>query len=335
MTDAWWWHEGFAHTYVMFQKLSRPHAGPLNIYDPKHWPLMISWMGLVGPKFDWWPICQSWRADLMDITISIARLVMLVRTLVRLQRVRRCVNHSLRRLGAPPMAKITLKVPCACQVLPARSLWKSTVATGAWSDLAKSWFMSQVRVVHGKPKTFQSLCRVSSLARKVSWEEVLGHDHGFSLQQRVSMLHSRKVPRRWDIEVRRSTEDLVHEVIEVIMLVVNKYLHAGSTIQHLLWYHGDSLRCHAAIARTEKHWLASRREYAAHSQGMMPDDDCVVVPDDKEKKVCWIVRRPMFNISVLNYVTNNGMWKLTSKSLEKANRDTYHILKSRSTTQVT
>ena len=111
MKDAWWWHEGYAHTYVMFQKLSRPHAGPLNIYDPKHWPLMISWMSLVGPKFDWWPLCQSWRADLMDITISIARLVMLVRTPVRLQRVRRCVNHSLRRLGAPPMAKIILKVP--------------------------------------------------------------------------------------------------------------------------------------------------------------------------------------------------------------------------------
>ena len=56
MKDAWWWHEGYAHTYVTFQKLSRPHAGPLNIYDPKNWPLMISWMSLVGPKFDWWPL---------------------------------------------------------------------------------------------------------------------------------------------------------------------------------------------------------------------------------------------------------------------------------------
>ena len=51
MKCAWWWRMSYKDLYKLFQRLSYPLHGPIDIFDIRHWPLMICWMCLVSTFF--------------------------------------------------------------------------------------------------------------------------------------------------------------------------------------------------------------------------------------------------------------------------------------------
>ena len=60
MKCAWWWRMSYKDLYKLFQRLSYPLHGPIDIFDLCHWPLMISWMCLVSTFFDWMYLARRW-----------------------------------------------------------------------------------------------------------------------------------------------------------------------------------------------------------------------------------------------------------------------------------
>ena len=179
--------------YKLFQRLSYPTHGPIDIFGLCYWPLMIGWMCLVSTAFDWMYLAQRWGESLSVCAIVLARAIPLVQTPVRLQRAQRSVNACLRNMHLPTMRKITVKLTSWCLVRPASQCWRRLIDLSFLPTLVRGWLRQQVRFTHGSPKTFLSQCKASSLAKKVDWKSFWSHLPSEVIADRILMKSAVKI----------------------------------------------------------------------------------------------------------------------------------------------
>ena len=140
--------------YKLFQRLSYPLYGPIDIFDLCQWPLMVCWMCLVSTTFDWMYLARRWGESPSICAIALARAIPLVQTPVRLQRAKSSVNTCLRKMHMPTMKKTTIKMTSRCLVRPASQCWRRLVESSVLPTFVRGWLRQQVRFTHGSPRTF-------------------------------------------------------------------------------------------------------------------------------------------------------------------------------------
>ena len=324
---AWWWTQGYTYIYRMYQRFHLPCSGPLFIYEPFFWPCLLAWMNTVGAAFDWLPIQRAWGTDIPAACILLSRAVSCITAPVRLQRARGALNKAFGRSRLPGLAKVVVKVSAASHLLPARTLWKQVLECSPISLVVKGWLRQQVHFVAASPFTFLKRCNASSRSKWVEWEQMIGSEPTL-LASHVLLKSAYKIEERWDIEVRRAPAQHAAEIRAAVGSVFRRFpfVHRGWSP----WVRGQEMLhlapLHPSFQRAMEFQRASSWQYQCQVQRMHPRRGWVLMHDDKDKKCCWQVPAPVFDVCCLNYITNSEHWVLTCLSIPEAEELTFRAL---------
>ena len=137
------------------------------------------------------------------------------------------------------------------------------------------------------------------------------------------------IDRRWDVEIRKDVAEMIDEVQSAVRHEYDSYLWWQDVPWEECAAHVEPLWWDASIQRAQAFYAATAAEYAAHTRDMLPPAGWTVVADDKDKKMCWVMLHEEFQVAIMNYVTNNPMWALTSLTIEQASSQTFQSLVTR------
>ena len=72
------------------------------------------------------------------------------------------------------------------------------------------------------------------------------------------------------------------------------------------------------IQRCLDQWKKTHEQYTNHTRDMSISEHEMTVPDDKNKKSLWVIRRLQYPVVLAGYVTNSKTWKFTPGTKEEA-----------------
>ena len=137
----------FDEVYVSFQKLALPWVGPVNVLDPVYWPCALAWLCRLGTTFDRRVLARAWQCPAHEVVVRIARVLLVIKAPVRLQRAKRIVNRALKRFGLPRLSGTLVKLPSASHISLARSLWRLVTTAAPVSLVLMRWVRLQVKFI--------------------------------------------------------------------------------------------------------------------------------------------------------------------------------------------
>lgn len=315
--SEWWWRESFKHVYVAWQRAVFGIVGPIDIYLPQHWPLLVLFLGSLHACIQWDRLQASWGVD--NGALAAAVLLDLVFGTLSKQRATRRINVELRRCCLPPVSGIVVRVNFSAQLPVVRRCIRMGIWQSDWYPSAKAWLLSHIRVRVGKLRTHLQYIDASAASLQVQKSEY----DSMSVRRRERALNCRGlrwIGQRWDVLQRPDVRQMVHEARSLAFECVQAWCQSLSSLQlaHMFpqrWFFTDR-----TILKQYKIWEPSDRQHQSHTKKQRPHSGHHICADDQDKKTAWLVSRETFVANLFYYVAISRAWSFTSLDLDSANR---------------
>ena len=109
--------------------------------------LALAWLCRLGTTFDRRVLARAWQRLAHEVVVRIARVLLVIKALVRLQRAKRIVNRALKRFGLPRLSRTLVKLPSASHISLARCLWRLVTTAAPVSPVLMRWVRLQVKFI--------------------------------------------------------------------------------------------------------------------------------------------------------------------------------------------
>ena len=329
LREAWWWSQSFSEAYNITQLLQRPAHGPIYIYQPSYWFLMILWIAAKPYLFQWTKCSTSWNMPSSHIAIVMNDVSRWLKGPVFRQRLRAAISRRLQAEGLPGCRRQPVVVPGEQLRSDAASFLQCAIKLAIKHDPARAleyrWIRRQVIVVAGSHPTHLSQAASASTARQMKWNTVLDMSPE-QLTDSISMSGAKLVPRRWDVEMRRPPQQLMRDARQPVFTALAQFPAASTVIDCAAM---NSPPLHSRVLNLLRKWRQTDHLYHQHTENMEEHAHTVITPDDKHTKYCWQIPSQAFAVSCLAYIVNNPMWALSPLSIKSANKATFEILRQR------
>ena len=253
--------------------------GPLDVYDPDNICLRVSWVGSKGAEISWDRLERKWQVACGPI--ALAGHLQLLSGMSRSAVATRRVNKGLRLRQLPPVAGVV----CYAPMLPAfRPALCSMVLCGSscWSDVERRRVVSHVRAVSRGMDKQRSKFNAVSACKTITDETLLGHSDD-ELLRAANGSGMKRVDKVWGCAVAAFQLRRLEEPVPTC-----RCLHLPEDAVN----DAVSLACHGlpsckSYRKEQQFFSATRQASDDYTRDMRVPRGCVLVPDDKQKKLMW------------------------------------------------
>ena len=289
--------------------------GPLNIYSPGHWRLLLLFLGSFGASVHWACVDKHWRSPCSAILLwKKAKLWLVGR---RLQLAQQKFDDLLHSRRLPSTRGFTITVPQRCFIPAVKSALRLGVASQpSWDKMMRNYVVESTRIAVGKVRTFADKQNCAQQAQVFDWDEVRQCSDS-ELADAVRTTGARRVETNWRVPMPSTREDDLSSVKQCLRVWCGAFLspkvaktcrgHAARQLEATRAWKMHRQRVGALTAEHE-------HIFSQFSAGKQE----VICPDDKMKQYKWIVPKKTYFLMVAFFVCVSSAWCAVDMSVEEA-----------------
>ncbi|CAL1165520.1 unnamed protein product [Cladocopium goreaui] len=289
--------------------------GPLNIYSPGHWRLLLLFLGSFGASVHWACVDKHWRSPCSAILLwKKAKLWLVGR---RLQLAQQKFDDLLHSRRLPSTRGFTITVPQRCFIPAVKSALRLGVASQpSWDKMMRNYVVESTRIAVGKVRTFADKQNCAQQAQVFDWDEVRQCSDS-ELADAVRATGARRVETNWRVPMPSMREDDLSSVKQCLRGWCGAFLspkvaktcrgHAARQLEATRAWKMHHQRVGALTAEHE-------HIFSQFSAGKQE----VICPDDKMKQYKWIVPKKTYFLMMAFFVCVSSAWCAVDMSVEEA-----------------
>ena len=305
-----------AYRHVQQERFGRCGVlGPVNIYNPTNWRLLLLFLGTFGCSVDWASVDVHWRSSCSAVLIWQRAKVWLTGRRLLLAQQKLDEVFTARRL--PTTRGFTIVVPKRCLVPAVKAALQVGVASQpAWDCLLRNYVLESSRVVLGKEFTFADSQNCARKARKFDWSQVR-HCSDEDLAAAICGIGARRVEANWKVPVQTTEAEDVAAVKKCLWGWCSAFLlpQSGKICRRRA---AQSLQRHQAWLTHRKNLEFCKPDYNIVSSQFSHSKTEVVCPDDKVKQYKWIVLEVVYFLMAAYFVCVSSTWQAVNMSVAEA-----------------
>lgn len=289
--------------------------GPLNIYSPGHWRLLLLFVGSFGASVHWACVDKHWRSPCSAILLwKKAKLWLVGR---RLQLAQKKFDDLLHSRRLPSTRGFTITVPQRCFIPAVKSALRLGVASQpSWDKMMRNYVVESTRIAVGKVRTFADKQNCAQQAQVFDWDEVRQCSDS-ELADAVRATGARRVETNWRVPMPSTREDDLSSVKQCLRGWCGAFLSPkvaktcrGHAARQLEATRAWKMHRQRVVALTAEH----EHIFSQFSAGKQE----VICPDDKMKQYKWIVPKKTYFLMMAFFVCVSSAWCAVDMSVEEA-----------------